>query len=85
MKIDLNVQFTFFQCNNLQDLSITNLKINNLDLSYCNLNPQSLYNIINNGLVDMNEQRTLNLGSKQLSRVNDELKAIATAKNWRLV
>lgn len=76
---------TFYQCNNLQDLSITNLKINNLDLSYCNLNPQSLYNIINNGLVDMNEQRTLNLGSKQLSRVNDELKAIATAKNWRLV
>lgn len=80
-----NVHSIFYRCNNLQDLSITNLKINNLDLSYCNLNPQSLYNIINNGLVDMNEQRTLNLGSKQLSRVNDELKAIATAKNWRLV
>lgn len=80
-----NVSHMFYKCNNLQDLSITNLKINNLDLSYCNLNPQSLYNIINNGLVDMNEQRTLNLGSKQLSRVNDELKAIATAKNWRLV
>ena len=74
----------FYKCNNLQDLSITNLKID-LDLSYCNLNPQSLYNIINNGLIDMSEQRTLNLGSKQLSRVNDELKAIATAKNWRLV
>lgn len=79
-----NVHSMFYRCNNLQDLSITNLKMN-LDLSYCNLNPQSLYNIINNGLVDMNEQRTLNLGSKQLSRVNDELKAIATAKNWRLV
>lgn len=74
----------FYQCNNLQDLSITNLKIG-LDLSYCNLNPQSLYNIINNGLIDMNGRMTLNLGSKQLSRVNDELVAIATAKNWRLV
>lgn len=79
-----NVHSMFYRCNNLQDLSITNLKMN-LDLSYCNLNPQSLYNIINNGLIDMSEQRTLNLGSKQLSRVNDELKAIATAKNWRLV
>ena len=79
-----NIYNMFSYCNNLQDLSITNLKIN-LDLSYCNLNPQSLYNIINNGLVDVNAQRTLNLGSKQLSRVNNELVAIATAKNWRLV
>lgn len=85
MNSAINVQSMFYRCNNLQDLSITNLKINNLDLSYCNLNPQSLYNIINNGLIDTNRQRTLNLGSKQLSRVNDELIAIATAKNWRLV
>ena len=75
----------FYQCVNLTDLGgLTNLKVD-LDLSDCvNLTHDSLMNVINEAADVTTSPKTLTLGTKNLNKLTDEEKAIATNKGWTL-
>ena len=63
---------------------LTNLKVN-LDLSNCvNLTHNSLMNVINEAADVTASPKTLTLGTKNLNKLTDADKAIATNKGWVL-
>ncbi len=63
---------------------LTNLKID-LDMSSCNaLTKESLLNVFNEAADVTSSPKTLTLGTKNLNKLTDEEKAIATNKGWTL-
>lgn len=82
----VNFSFMFYGCTSLTTFGgLLNCK-KSYDLSYStNLTHDSLMNAIN-GLYDLTGQtgQTLTLGTRNLAKLTNEEKAIATNKNWTL-
>ena len=71
----------FYACSGLTSLKWTNWKIN-INLTYSPLSVECLKNLLNNLATVSN--KTLNLGSTNLSKLTDSDKAIAASKGWSL-
>lgn len=82
-----NLYNIFYKCSKLENLTILNLNVSNLDLTSCTaLTHDSLVNGILNNLKDLTGEsaKTIKLGTTNLAKLTDEEKLIATNKNWTL-
>lgn len=80
-----NMSSMFDLCRSLTTLGgFSGLKVN-LDLHYCTaLTKESLLNVFNEAADVTSSPKTLTLGTKNLNKLTDEEKAIATNKGWVL-
>jgi hypothetical protein len=86
LHLPANLQsFTMSSCHALKEVKVP-LNFNMaLNLTIYDLYPQSIISLLEN-LADLSDSspKTLTLGTKNLAKLTDEEKAIATNKNWNL-
>lgn len=78
-----NMQYIFTSCRNLKSILMTNIGTN-LDISASTRFEREDLVLILNNLKTVTTTKTLKMGAKNLAKLTDEDKAIATNKGWTL-
>lgn len=78
-----NMNNMFFNCSSIKAIHMININAD-LKFSSSNLTREALLEIIGNLVAQTSGTKTLTMGSKNLAKLTDEDKAIATNKGWTL-